>query len=211
MIDWLYAQVLAQCAWIAARVRCRDRPVRALEPLGSAAAQPAARPDASARRPTQSDDPVPLFDFDAYFLGTWTFEWVVPESPLGPAGDVAGSTTYKLVDGRFYEADTQAKSPSGSFTVRERIAHHKENKTIARHVTDSRGFSYMQIAPVGGDLGGFYNINYEGEPFVFKGRTIRVRDSLRLVSPLNYRVATTISVDKGAFTNYGNPWFQKKN
>jgi hypothetical protein len=162
-------------------------------------------------RPTQSDDPVPLFDFEAYFIGTWTFEWVVPESPLGPAGDVAGTITYKLADGRFYEADTQAKGPSGRFTVHERIAYHKENKTIARHVTDSRGFSYMQIAPVGGDLGGFYNINYESEPFVFKGRTIRVRDSMRLVSPVNYRVATTISVDKGTFTNYGNPWFQKKN
>ena len=34
---------------------------------------------------------------------------------------------------------------------------------------------------------------------------------MRLVSPVNYRVATTISVDKGPFANYGNPWFQKKN
>ena len=152
-------------------------------------------------RPTQSDDPVPLFDFDAYFIGTWTFEWVVPESPLGPAGDLAGTTTYKLVDGRFYEADTQAKGPAGRFTVRERIAYHKENKTVARHVTDSRGFAYMQIAPVGGDLGGFYNINYESEPFLFKGHTIRVRDSLRLVSPLNYRVATLV--------DFLGPWPQR--
>jgi hypothetical protein len=37
-------------------------------------------------RPTQESDQVPLFNFDDYFLGTWRFEWLVPESPLGPAG-----------------------------------------------------------------------------------------------------------------------------
>jgi len=37
-------------------------------------------------RPTQTTDTVPLFNFDEYFLGgKWTFEWLVPESPLGPA------------------------------------------------------------------------------------------------------------------------------
>jgi hypothetical protein len=161
-------------------------------------------------RPTQADDPIPPFDFDAYFLGRWTFEWIVPESPLGPAGDLAGTTTYKAIDGKFYEAETQAKGPAGPFKVRERIAYHKEHKAIARQVTDSRGFSYMQIASVGADLGGFYYINYESEPFTFKGRTIRVRDSIRLVSPVNYKVSTTISVDGGRFTNYGNPWWQKQ-
>ena len=37
-------------------------------------------------RPTEGTDTVPLFDFDTYFLGKWTFEWSMPESPLGPAG-----------------------------------------------------------------------------------------------------------------------------
>jgi hypothetical protein len=161
-------------------------------------------------RPTQSDDQVPLFDFDAYFIGTWSFEWLVPESPLGPSGDITGTITYQAIDGRFYEAETQAKGPAGKITIRERIAYHKENKTISRHVVDSRGFSYLQIGPVGGDLGGFYNINLESEPFTHKGRTIRIRDSMRLVSPVNYRVSTTIAVDGGRFTNYGNPWFQKQ-
>jgi uncharacterized protein DUF1579 len=162
-------------------------------------------------RPTEASDVVPLFDFDAYFVGKWTFEWLVPESPLGPAGEIAGTTTYKAAgDGKFYEAETEAKGPAGAFRVRERIAYHKENKTMTRYVTDSRGFSYMQLAGVGGDLGGFYNINYESEPFTFKGKTIRVRDAMRLVSPVNYKVSTTIAVDGGRFTNFGNPWWQKQ-
>ncbi len=41
-------------------------------------------------RPTDSDDKVPTFDFDEYFLGKWTFEWSMPETPLGPAGQYAG-------------------------------------------------------------------------------------------------------------------------
>jgi hypothetical protein len=50
---------------------------------------------------------------------------------------------------------------------------------------------------------------FESEPFTFNGKTIRIRDGYRLVSPVNFRVATTISIDGGRFTNYGNPWWQK--
>ena len=41
------------------------------------------------------------------------------------------------------------------------------------------------------------------------GKTVRVRNVLHLLSPLNYRVASSISVDGGAFTNLGNPWWRK--
>ncbi len=160
-------------------------------------------------RPTQETDQLPLFDFEMYFTGKWAFEWLVPDSPLGPDGTITGTTTYKPIGDGFFLAQTDAVGPGGKFTVVERIAYHKENKTVVRHVTDSRGFSYMQMAPIGGDLGGFYNMHFVSEAFVFKGRTIRVRDSVRMVSPVNYRVATTISVDGGRFMNFGNPWWRK--
>ena len=162
-------------------------------------------------RPTESSDKVPLFNFDEYFLGgKWTFEWLVPETPLGPAGSITGTTTYTAVEGgTFYLAHTDATGPTGRFTITERIAYQKENKTITRYVTNSRGFSYLQTAAVGGDLGGFYNFYFDGEPFTFKGKTIRIRDAVRLVSPVNYKVAETISIDGGRFINYGNPWWQK--
>src|SRR5689334_14962511 len=158
-------------------------------------------------RPTESTDKVPLFNFDEYFLGgKWTFEWLVPESPLGPAGTITGTTSYTASgeDGKFYQARTDATGPGGKFTITERIAYQKENKTITRYVSDSRGYSYLQTAVVGGDLGGFYNMYFESEPFTFKGKSIRIRDAYRLVSPVNYRVAATIAIDGGRFTNYGN-------
>ena len=160
-------------------------------------------------RATVSDDQVPLFDFDAYFLGKWTFEWSMPETAIGPAGDYSGTTVYTKVDGRFYEAVTEGLGPSGPFTVRELIAYHRENKTLARQITDSRGQGRLELGPVGGDLGGIYNLHYESAPFSYGGKTIRLKQTLRLLSPLGYRVAASISVDGGAFTNLGNPWWRK--
>ena len=160
-------------------------------------------------RPTEGTDEVPLFDFDTYFLGKWTFEWSMPESPLGPAGPYTGTTVFTKVDGRFYEAITEGEGPSGPFKVRELIAYHKENKALSRQVTDSRGYSFLQIGTIGGDLGGYYNIYFESSPFTHGGKTLRLKHAMRLLGPLSYKVATTVSVDGGPFRNYGNPWWRK--
>ncbi len=160
-------------------------------------------------RPTETGDAVPLFDFDTYFLGKWSFEWSMPESALGPAGPYSGTTTVSKIDGRFYEAVSEGEGPAGPFKIREIIAYHRENKTLARSVTDSRGYSYFQFGPVGGDLGGIYNIHFESAPFTVNGRSVRLRQTLHLLSPLNYRMAAAISEDGGPFRNLGTPWWRK--
>ncbi len=63
---------------------------------------------------------------------------------------------------------------------------------------------------VGADLGGFYNILFESAPFKAGGHTVRMRHTMRLNAPLAYRVATSVSVDDGPFTNYGTPWWRKQ-
>jgi len=161
-------------------------------------------------RPTQAGDEIPLFDFDTYFLGTWTFDGVVPDSPLGPGGELSGKTVFTKVSDTLYDAQTDASGPNGPFTMKSRIEYHKEQKTMARQVTDSRGFSYSERAPVGADLGGFYNIYFESDPFTVDGKSVKLKESMRLVSPGNFRVATTISVDGGPFVNLGNPWWRKQ-
>src|SRR5439155_26079962 len=123
-----------------------------------------------------------------------------PEGPLGPSGTVSGSTTYTVIDaGKFYEATTEAKGPGGAFRQRETIAYLKDGKALSRTVSDSRGLSFLQLAAIGGDLGGIYNIFFESSPFTYNGKTIRIKHALRLLSPLNYRVAISVSVDGGAF------------
>jgi hypothetical protein len=160
-------------------------------------------------RPTRGNDSLPLFDFDAYFLGTWKFDWDVPDGPLGPAGRISGTTTYRALAAGFYEARTEAAGPAGPVRVDETIAYRRDYKTLARAVADSRGFSFLQIGPIGGDLGGYYNIYFESAPFRHNGKLLRVKTAMHLVSPLNYRVATTLSEDGGPFMNYGTTWWRK--
>lgn len=160
-------------------------------------------------RPTKHDDVLPLFDFDAYFPGTWTFEWDVPDSPLGPAGHIEGTTVYRKISDGTYEALTTATGPAGPLTIKELIKYEREQKTMSREVTDSRGFAFTQSATIGGDLGGFYNIFFESGPFTVSGKSVRLKHNIRVGSPLAYRVATAVSVDGGPYTNYGNPWWRK--
>jgi hypothetical protein len=161
-------------------------------------------------RPTKPDDRLPPFNADEYFPGKWTFEWDVPEGALGDAGRVEGTTVYKpLGNGRF-DVTTTASGAWGNFTVHEVLTYVQDEKKMARSVSDSRGFAFEQTGTIGGDLGGFWNIYLEGTPFTFNGRSIRIKRNMRLLSPLNYKVGVTVSVDGGPFRNYGNPWWKKE-
>ena len=160
-------------------------------------------------RPTKPGDEQPLFNFGEYFIGRWTFEWDAPEGPLGPSGLIKGAVVYKQVEGPFFEATTMATAPGGTLTIKESIAYRVDGKTAARFVTDSRGFSYAQVAPVGGDLGGYFNLYYEGSPFAYKGKTVRIKNAIRTTSPLRYRNIVSVSTDGGPFVNYGTVWYEK--
>ena len=179
----------------------------------AASAQPASQPPSSqiptVGRPTTSTDQLPLFDFERYFTGRWSFEWDAPESPLGPEGTIKGTTTYRKLGTDFFEAVTEATGPAGPLKIIETFAYRRENKTLARMVSDSRGFSYIQIGNIGGDLGGYYSIFFESAPFTVKGETISLRTTMRLLSPVNYKVESRISVGGGPATNFGSPWWQR--
>src|SRR5947209_4486696 len=100
-------------------------------------------------RPTKVGDELPLFDFDTYFTGKWTFEWDMPEGALGDSGTVTGTTIYKVIEpGKVYEADTAGTGPAGAFTIREHITYQKDAKTMTRQVTDSRGMAYTQTGTI---------------------------------------------------------------
>jgi hypothetical protein len=161
-------------------------------------------------RPTQATDEVPPLDFEGYFTGAWDFEWTVPESALGPAGPVSGTTVYRALGGSAFEAESKGEGPTGPFTTKERIDYEKDKKLVTRKVTDSRGFTYTTKATVAGDLGGIYYLLFESEPFKAGGKSVRIKENVRLLSPFNYRVAMTVSEDGGPFSNYGNPWWRKQ-
>jgi hypothetical protein len=183
--------------------------------VAAAAQQPSTQPPPKGAmpnlgRPTQATDEVPPLDFEGYFSGAWDFEWTVPESALGPAGPVNGTTVYRSLGNSVFEAESKGEGPNGPFTIKERIDYQQDKKLVTRQVTDSRGFSYTTKATVAGDLGGIYYLLFESEPFKAGGKTVRLKENVRLLSPFNYRVAMTVSEDGGPFSNYGNPWWRKQ-
>jgi hypothetical protein len=156
-------------------------------------------------RPSRPGDEVPLFDFERYFLGTWSFEADAPDSVLGPGGMSKGDTTYTKIDDGFYAAITTVRREAGPFTIKETIAYRPEAKTAFRTVTDSRGFSYVEMAEVGGNIGGDYSLFFTSAPFVYKGKTIRMTHRFAITAPLVHRIDIDISVDGGRFTHM-SPW-----
>ena len=162
-------------------------------------------------RPTESGDEIPLFDYDQYFPGSWTFEWRTPESPLGTGGMIEGRETFAAGDdGRNYVSSTEAVGPDGAFTVAATIVYLKSQQSFTRLENDSRGFNLLKAGRIGGDLGGFYTIHYESAPLVIDGVVIRVRNVTRIVSPFNFKVESRISVDGGPWTNFGTGWWRKE-
>ena len=161
-------------------------------------------------RPTARGDEIPVFDYDAYFPGTWEFEWRVPESPLGSGGMIEGTEVYApSEDGQYYTSQIDARGRDGPFTSASRIIYLAEQKTFTRYDTDSRGFEIFRAGRIGGDLGGFYTIHYETPAFEVNGQQVQLRMITRLVSPVNYKVEARISIDGGPFTNFGNAWWTK--
>lgn len=167
--------------------------------------QPAQQP----ARPTDPSDPMPPPNMD-YFLGTWSFEWNVPESPLGPAGKIKGNETYrKILDGFTYESDIAGDGPLGPYKGRAVTAYNEKEKLVTRFETDSLGLSLLKSGPIGGDLGGYYTIFWETNPLKKDGKTVKLKGKTLMLSPAHYRLQVQISVDGGPYTNFGNPWFRR--
>src|SRR5688572_14065126 len=160
-------------------------------------------------RPTKADDVVPLLDFDQYFIGQWTFAADAPDSVLGPGGEVSGTVMYRKIGEGFFEARYEGKSESGKFTITETIAYHREQKVAFRHVIDSRGYTYTQMAEVGGNIGGDYRLFFQSAPFSYKGKQVRLNHTVYLAAPLTFRVDIEVAEGAGPFVHL-SPWRYRK-
>lgn len=167
------------------------------------------QPTQQPSRPTEPTDPMPPVSMD-YFIGSWSFEWNAPESPLGPAGKIKGTETYKKAgNGADLESEIVGEGPLGAFKGRATTIYDEKGKLVTRSETGMFGVQLKKIGPVGGDLGGYYTIFWESEPIKKDGKTVKLKGKTLMLSPANYRVQIQISVDGGPYTNFGNPWFRK--
>lgn len=171
--------------------------------------QPAQHSAQQPSRATEPTDPMPPPNMD-YFIGTWSFDWNVPESPLGPAGKIKGTETYWKTPNGSYESEIVGEGPLGSFKGRAVTAYNEKEKLVTRSETGIfKGVSLTKSGPIGGDLGGYYTIFWETGPIKKDGKTIKLKGKTQMLSPGHYRLQIQISVDGGPYTNFGNPWFRK--
>jgi hypothetical protein len=143
-----------------------------------------------------------------YFLGTWSFDWNVPESVLGPGGKVKGTEIYtkKLSS---YQSDIEGESPAGPFKGRALTSYDEARKSVERVETGLFGISITKKGPIGGDLGGYYTIYWESAPLQKSGKVVKLKGKTLMLSPAHYKVQVEISVDGGPYTSLGNAWFRK--
>ena len=95
------------------------------------------QPAGQQSRPTDPTDPMPPPDMD-YFLGAWSFEWNVPESPLGPAGKFKGTETYRKNSSGAYESEIVGEGPRGAFKARATTVYKEKEKTVTQLGTSIR-------------------------------------------------------------------------
>lgn len=144
-----------------------------------------------------------------YFVGAWSFDWNVPESPLGPAGKFTGTETYKKLPDGSYESEIAGDGPLGAFKGHATITYNEKARLVTRTETGMFGVSLLKTGPIGGDLGGYYTIFWETAPFKKDGKTIKLKGKTLMLSPANYRLQMQISIDGAPYTSLGNPWFRK--
>ena len=160
-------------------------------------------------RPTEPSDPMPPPNMD-YFLGSWSFDWNIPESPLGPGGKMKGTETYRKVSGgSSYESDIEGEGPAGPLKGRALTSYKEADRAVTRSESGLFGVSVVKTGPIGGDLGGYYTIHWESAPIKKSGKVIKLKGKTLMLSPAHYKVQVEISVDGGPFTSLGNAWFRK--
>jgi hypothetical protein len=160
-------------------------------------------------RTTLNNDPPAPFNPD-YLVGRWSFEYDTPESALGPAGQISGTQTVQYVSGCLYESTTQAKGPSGAFTIKTSIVYDPSAHYLVVVERDSRGFELLKHGRVGGDSGGYFTHHWQAAPFTVKGKRVRLKGSTFMASPANYRVRTEIAEGDDPFVSMGTLWVQRQ-
>lgn len=164
------------------------------------------------RRPTvgvEADgDDQTVFD-PHYFIGTWRFEGVLPESPLGESGDFLGTETIRHVDGCTYESTVEATLADEEITITSRMIYDRGAQYLIVIEDDSRGFQLVKGGLLRGDPGGFFSHYWEAPAITREGSRVRLKGRTFYASPDAYRLRMQMSVGDEPFSNFGTLWWER--
>ena len=135
---------------------------------------------------------------------------MVPESPLGPAGEMSGVDTVRHVRDCTYESILQVKGLGPAFTVKSLIVFDRQGGYMVKEEQDSRGFQVLEMGVIGGDAGGYFSHHWQAPEFTYKTKRVRLQGTSFFASPENYRVRMQIAVDDQPFTAFGTLWWRRE-
>ena len=166
------------------------------------------------RRPTvgvegegQGDDPAPFNPH--YFVGTWSLEGVLPESPLGDAGEFLGTETIHYTGGCTYASSLEATLGERPVTVSSRLIYDRRSHYLVRIEDDSRGFQLVKVGGLGGDPGGYFSHHWQAPAIDVDGVQVVVKGRTFISSPFAFRLRMQISENEGPFVNFGTVWWRR--
>jgi len=165
------------------------------------------RPTRGAEAGRDADDPLRFNP--GYLAGKWNVEGVLPDSPLGSAGDVSGVDIVKHRRDCTYESTLQMKASGSSYTVRSLIVFDRQAGYMVRSEQDSRGFQILKIGVIGGDAGGYFSHHWQTPEFTYKGKRVRLQGTSFYASPEDYRVRMQMAIDDQPFAGYGTLWWRR--
>ncbi len=168
----------------------------------------------SLTRPTRGveagEDADDVVRFDPnHLVGRWNVEGVVPDSPLGPAGDIDGVDVVRHLRDCTYESTLQVKGLGPAYTVKTLMLYDRTAAYMVRTEQDSRGFQILKMGILGGDSGGYFSHHWQTPEITRSGKRVRLQGSTFFASPDNHRLRMQISVDDGPWTAYGTLWWRR--
>lgn len=142
----------------------------------------------------------------AYFLGSWTFEWVGRESPL-TMGPRTGTVEFaRLGETPFASMQTTGTVDGGGpYTETGVVGWSDPGKILAVQERLATGIDMLSL----GDWSSPLAIRFQTEPVQKDGHTLRLRRVYNIISGESFTVTEELSTDGGAFQRLGTGRFNK--
>lgn len=141
-----------------------------------------------------------------YFVGSWSFDWMGPDTPLGP-GTRAGTVTFTLRDGaQALDGVTEAKSDEGAYRETIRATFDPDKKALSWSEKRSAGVTLAGTADWNSPLA----IRFDLQPVTIKGQTYRIKRTISVISAGSFSMTEEYAVGGGPFKRLGNAIFTKQ-
>ena len=149
-----------------------------------------------AQAPPPMPKPGPAHKRIGYFVGKWTSEGEMKQSPFGPAGKYTGTDRSEWFPGGFFLVlHSDEKGPLGEFKALAVMGYNPDEKVYTYNAFNSMGMAESSRGTVQGDTWTWLSESKMG------GKMTKSRFTIKEVSPTSYTYKFDTSSDGKTWTN----------